>query len=91
MGVRNRHSRGEGVNTGLFTIRVNCSKTAVAGTASIVVLAHIFAADDGGIACYLAVSSNVTRQSIGTSIATKVGRRTGDLKKRYFVHRVKVR
>jgi hypothetical protein len=40
--------RAEETNPGLFTIRANCSRTAVAGTTSGAVLADISADIDGG-------------------------------------------
>ena len=49
MCVRNRHSRADETNPGLFTTRANWSRTAVAGTGSAAELARDLPDDKGGV------------------------------------------
>src|ERR1700741_3932309 len=49
MWVRNRHSRTDETNPGLFTTRANWSRTAVAGTGSAPELARDVPNDEGGV------------------------------------------
>ena len=51
MWVKNRHSRTDGTKPGLFTTRVNCSRTAGVGTGSATGLAGDFPDDEGGGTC----------------------------------------